>query len=474
MQQSSQKKEGSTNYIKFEFNGGSGGGRNQRGGRSGRSFGRNGNKVICQLCDKPGHTAARCWHRLEQNYAPPQSQPRANNPPQFSYYNPAANLVQAAVRLLLLPMSVSSPSEYSFEVNSTTSWYPDSGATNHVSNDLNNLNISSEYTGGKALMLGNGDTVSIANIGESAFDPHVPNSSRKLHLRNLLHVPNITKNLLSVSQFARDNQVFFEFHSSFCFVKDLCSKELVLKGVLNNGLYQFLVHYSPNKRSSSSTFPSNQGFAQPTVHSASLQSSVSSCSSEPNAILDIALWHSRLGHPTLEVVKITLKGCNIPFNSIKIDYFCQPCCVSKAHRLPYTASEIVFTSPLEFINSHLWGPVPILSRNGFSYYVSFIDHYTRHTWIYLLKLKSDVIFVFKQFNAIVENLCNTKIKALQSDWGGECQGLTTLLKECGISHRLSCPHTPQQNDLAKRKHYHIVETGLALLSQSSLPAKILG
>ncbi|KAL1558587.1 hypothetical protein AAHA92_09035 [Salvia divinorum] len=47
--------------------------------------------------------------------------------------------------------SVGSHSEYSYDGSNTTTWYPDSGATNHVSSDLNNLNISSEYTGGSSV-----------------------------------------------------------------------------------------------------------------------------------------------------------------------------------------------------------------------------------------------------------------------------------------------------------------------------------
>ena len=111
------------------------------------------------------------------------------------------------------------------------------------------------------------------------------------------------------------------------------------------------------------------------------------------------------------------------------------------------------------------------SRNGFSYYISFVDHATRFTWIYLPKHKSDVYTVFKQFKALVETKFSSKIKILQSDWGGEFQGLSSFLKECGILHRVSCPYRPQQNGLAERKHRHIVEIGLALLSQASLPHK---
>jgi hypothetical protein len=58
---------------------------------------------------------------------------------------------------------------------------------------------------------------------------------------------------------------------------------------------------------------------------------------------------------------------------------------------------------------------------------------------------------------------------VQSDWGGECQGLQRYLTSAGIHHRVACPHTHQQNGVAERKHRHIVKIGLTLLAQSSLP-----
>lgn len=59
-------------------------------------------------------------------------------------------------------------------------------------------------------------------------------------LDNILHVPIIIKNLLSVSQYAIDNQDFFEFHPNYCLVKSQNSYEIVLKGVLDkDGPYKF-------------------------------------------------------------------------------------------------------------------------------------------------------------------------------------------------------------------------------------------
>ena len=126
--------------------------------------------------------------------------------------------------------------------------------------------------------------------------------------------------------------------------------------------------------------------------------------------------------------------------------------------------------PLELIHSDVWGPA-IASSGGYKYYVSFVDDYSRFSWIYLLKHKSDVEQVFYAFQAHVERLLHTKILAVQSDWGGEYHRLHRYFQRTGISHRVSCPHTSQQNGIAERKHRHLVETGLALLAHSSLPLR---
>ena len=89
----------------------------------------------------------------------------------------------------------------------------------------------------------------------------------------------------------------------------------------------------------------------------------------------------------------------------------------------------------------------------------------------LLKNKSDVTHVFLQFQKLVANFFNAKIKTLYTDGGGEFTGLTPHLVACGIQHLKSPPYTPQLVGSAERKHRHIVETGLALLHHSALPLK---
>lgn len=72
---------------------------------------------------------------------------------------------------------------------------------------------------------------------------------------------------------------------------------------------------------------------------------------------------------------------------------------------------------------------------------------------------------------MVELQLGTKIKAVQSDWGGEFRAFTTLLQQCGIIHRIICPHTHEQNGLIERKHRHIAEMGLTLLANSFMPSR---
>ena len=104
------------------------------------------------------------------------------------------------------------------KVVNDTNWYPDSRASNHVTSDATNLMTKVEYYRSDQVHIGNSMGLSIKHVGQSVFSS--PYTSRILSLKQLLHAPTITKKLLSVSKFAHDNDVFFEFHSYSCFVKN--------------------------------------------------------------------------------------------------------------------------------------------------------------------------------------------------------------------------------------------------------------
>lgn len=118
-----------------------------------------------------------------------------------------------------------------------SSEYLDSGATNHVTHNLNNLNLGSEYTGTNRLHMGNGAglKIGIYHIGSSTLTA----KNRSFVLNKLLRVPEITQILLSVSQLVLDSSIYFEFHSQSCFVKDQATGVILLQESLEDGLYKF-------------------------------------------------------------------------------------------------------------------------------------------------------------------------------------------------------------------------------------------
>ena len=144
---------------------------------------------------------------------------------------------------------------------------------------------------------------------------------------------------------------------------------------------------------------------------------------------------------------------------------CSTCQLAKCHRLPYSRNEHRSSHMLDLIHCDLWGPSPVKSTLGFTYYVLFIDDYSRFTWLYPLKFKFDFFDVFIQFQKFVENQHSARIKIFQSDCGTEFTNncFKAHLRTSSIHHQLSCPHTPSQNGRAERKNRHVTETGLALL-----------
>ena len=128
-------------------------------------------------------------------------------------------------------------------------------------------------------------------------------------------------------------------------------------------------------------------------------------------------------------------------------------------------------SMFDLIHFDVWGPFPVTAFSGHRYYVTFIDDFSRCTWIYLLKKKSDVLPLFTQFLQMIKTQFHTVVRTIRSDNGGEyiSNDFCSQLNQLGILQQLTCAYTPEQNGVAERKNRHIMSIVRCLLRGMHVP-----
>jgi hypothetical protein len=227
-----------------------------------------------------------------------------------------------------------------------------------VTGELDKLAVRDTYNGNDQIYTTNGLGMYIKYIGHFVIrTPH-----HDLSLWHILHVPQASKNLASIHCIASNNNVFFELHPNFFFIKDWESRKTLLQGKSKGRLY-------PLPCNTPSTTQDKQVL---------------------NTIkIPATRWHARLGHPSSSIVRFVLTKNNLPFsNDVSVESICDACQQTKCHQLTYPISTTASKAPLELIFSDVWGPACDFVGH-FKYYVSFIDDYSKFTWIYLLKHKSE-------------------------------------------------------------------------------------
>ena len=129
---------------------------------------------------------------------------------------------------------------------------------------------------------------------------------------------------------------------------------------------------------------------------------------------------------------------------------------------------------MELIHSDVCGPISLTSLSVFEYYITFIDDFSRKTWVYFLKAKSEVFDKFKEFKALIHNISNKKIKTLRSENGGEytLKEFESFCKDTRIKRELTTPYNPQQNGVTERKNRTIMEGVKTMIYDQDLPMNI--
>lgn len=241
-------------------------------------------EIICQICGKKNHSAVNCWYRYD--YSDEEDTPKA-----------------------LAAMNLQDGNDPKF--------YADSGATSHMTNNKGNIDKPIPYEGNDKIFVGNGQGLHITHVGNASLNTDYG----KLKLNNVLVVPKLKKNLLSVRQLIKDNKCSFEFNSDGFVVKNQANQVLA-RGLKKGNLYAL----EENKEL---TFAAIRGDA---------------------ANSDV--WHKRLGHPSPKVLHVLIRERKIDVSQwIKKSSLCISCQLGKHCKLrfsPINNKTTVF--PLEKIH----------------------------------------------------------------------------------------------------------------------------
>ena len=183
------------------------------------------------------------------------------------------------------------------------------------------------------------------------------------------------------------------------------------------------------------------------------------------------LWHKRmahLNHGALQVLREIVTG--LPQFETEHQEVCRGCALGKYTKASFPSNDNMEAGILDLIQLDVCGPMSTVSLTRHEYYVSFIDDYSRKTWIYFLKTKNEVFGKFQEFKALVENQMGKKIKVLRYDNGSEYTDheFEDFCTQYGIHRHLTIPYNPQQNRVAERKNRAIFGAARAMLHDQDL------
>ena len=447
--------------------------------------------VQCHYCKKFGHYANEC--RKKQYDQHKQSQNQSNNNFQTSTMFIACTKIHETI-------STNSPIECNVVQESPSDiWYLDSGCSNHMTGNAELFSYLDESVQTE-VTLGNNNKVTV--LGKGTINILTKQGEQKV-MPDVYYVAGLKHNLMSIGQLVQKGYKVYMENNECVILDKFPSNQLIAKVKMTNNR-MFPLRIVPDIKGKApqavnetknahfgSDFKEEKIESVSDLHSHDITSKINSnecnfSSKEEEVsgvqtqtalqsiVLDESwLWHFRYGHLNFGGLKLLhmkkmVKG--LPLIE-KPERICEGCILGKQHRESFPISKSHRArAPLEIVHSDICGQMQTPSIGGSSYFLTFIDDFTRKTWVYFLKHKSDAFVYFQQFKALVEKQSGHYIKVLRTDRGGEyiSHEFLNFCKSHGIHKQFTARYTPQQNGVAERKNRTIMEMARSMLTAKHL------
>ena len=339
----------------------------------------------------------------------------------------------------------------------SSSWWLDSGATNHVAFTIQGLiNRRKPNQDESRLTVGNNEKANDVFVGDVIL---ILDSGFRLMLKDTFYVPSFRRNLVFVSCLDKYDYSF-EIKSNV--ISLFLDSNKVECCYMSNGLYRLClspndiyVAYTTEKVVSKRPLPKEQSYA---------------------------LWHKRLGHISKDREERLIKTNILP--ALKNDLeTCVDCCRGKMTKIRKKTA-VRSSDLLEVIHIDISGPYTTTLCRNF-YFITFIDDYSRYGYLYLIKEKAESLDKFKIFRTEVEKQLGKVMKVVRSDRGGEYYGkhgdagqrkgpFAKYLEDSGIVAQFTMLRSPEQNGVAERRNRTLMEMVRSMISRTNLPGFLWG
>jgi len=379
-------------------------------------------KVRCYNCQKMGHFARECRNGEG-------SKTKSTN---------HANLAQEDSDSEAVVLMAKTDNE----VAEDTSWYLDSGCSTHMTRKKDWFVKMSESTHGQIKFADNNSLLA-EGMGRVVLSA---DSGRRVLLEDVLYVPGLKTNLLSLGQLLQKGYHITMQNNQLSMFDQ--QEYLVLQAELSQNR-TFRVGMNKHHWFAASTSKTEW------------------------------TWHYRYGHLNFKDLCL-LKNQNMVEGLPELEApgdVCKECVECKQTKrsfckfVPQRAAE-----KLDLVYSDIGGPIQVETYGGNRYIITFIDDLSRKMWVYLLKRKNEALLVFKTFKNLVERQSGRALKVLRTYGGGEytSKDFQDFCDEAGIEHEITPPYTPQHNGVAERRNRTIMNMVRCMLKSKNLPKELWG
>ena len=323
----------------------------------------------------------------------------------------------------------------------------DSGATTHAVS--NNFLLHHYHSEPNATVLLAGKGTSLKALGQG--NPKGRYEGRDIVLKDVLHVPKLHKNIISISKLCADGYEVV-FANNYCYIS--YQGQQMMKVEKKNNLYSIRINHHEQVIERVNAITVKQHY-------------------------DLNTWHKRLGHINYQAIRKlnsteAVDGFKL-IESSKDDPICESCVKCKLTRKPFTKSKHQDLEILDLIHSDI-DEMNVKTPDDLKYVLTFIDDRSRFAAIYLMETRAEVFKHFKHFVTTVENQRSKSIKKLRSDNGSEylSNDFKDFCKKRGILQETTPTYTPELNGVAERFNKSLVEGNKCLLREAYLPDEYWG